>query len=211
MEKKFTFKVPSGVGYGVGNLIRQMSIGGLKAWAPVAFNFGGNANIQNSPFTVEDTQQLIASIKSLKFVAKTEVRSYKVLNFKVDKTMKLSELSTPEFDVVASPDYDFIHVLGDNVLDIKIILLNSTGDRNEAENREFLVSLGVNLEGFIVTTSSHSEVEKCMVEVLPDRTSMHKDSEVINITLESLTKDPETLIKSSMESIISIYHNMQSQ
>lgn len=188
---EFKVKMKKGDALPVANSLRQMAMGKLPAWRPIAFSLDREFNnLRISSDIVEDIVKIVGNLGSLTYIPKAEHAG----DFLKEKhtfrgQLRTSTLQSQYFNVVGQ-DNSLLTSLNDRDVVFTIIYRKASGMMTEGDNADFLVSNGEIKSNYMVMNSRHTDVDNFSYDIADSSL----EEETLVFTVNSDTSDGKKIL-----------------
>lgn len=202
-------KVRKGCAGIIANVLRQITLTGLKSLRPIAVKVGNDSDVISAGSSVlEDMITICSNLNTLGYVCNSDKD---VIEFRtvVTGTLMASQLQSDDFSIVLpnGRDIELMHVLNDSV-ELVIYLKNACGTCSKDANVYTLASAGFNTDKLVVLNSRHTDIINFAYSILDDTDD---STDLIDFEIESRISNnidfQESILNDSVEILKEILEN----
>jgi DNA-directed RNA polymerase alpha subunit len=206
----FEITLKKGTALSLANSLRQIAMGRVPAWRPVAFTLNREINILNpSPEILEDSTSIMSNLLSYRYTPKRSTNESIIRErYTFTKVLKVDgmQADSEAFNIVGE-DINLITCLDDRPVELTVVYRFSFGNHTDKENTQFLKDEGTHGD-YVVLASRHTNVVNFTYRIDPK--SLEEERLILDIVSdihneEELLQDSINLLKQSvieMDSIV---------
>lgn len=192
---KISIPLCSGEGITIGNSLRQIALTRTKSIRPIAYSFDIPNNILYSEsYILEDMIEFATNLASLTFKPSSDRSDDLIVEQYTFARELYSEKLSSNKIIVKQTGVKLLTSLEDKTILLKVYYLNSSGERTDKDNREYLANSGLMIPGLKILASRHSDLDIFTFDVQ----RKNKDEETLLLHVKSKVEDEASIILSSI-------------